>query len=60
MKYKVCSMLLAGCPGFSLWPVSARADALETGGDFREGIIPARVFQNLRSTGEEGVPKVMK
>ena len=25
-----------GCPGFSLWPVSARADALETGGDFRE------------------------
>ena len=49
-----------GCPGFSLWPVSARADALETGGDFREGIIPARVFQNLWSTGEEGVPKVMK
>ena len=27
-----------GCPGFSLWPVSARADALETGGDFREAI----------------------
>ena len=60
MKYKVCSMLLAAALAFSLWPVSARADALETGGDFREGIIPARVFQNLRSTGEEGVPKVMK
>ena len=36
MKYKVCSMLLAAALAFSLWPVSARADALETGGDFRE------------------------
>ena len=29
MKYKVCSMLLAAALAFSLWPVSARADALE-------------------------------
>ena len=36
MKYKVCSMLLAAALAFSLWPVSARADALENGGAVQE------------------------
>ena len=36
MKYKVCSMLPAAALAFPCGRVSARADALETGGDFPE------------------------
>lgn len=63
MKYKVCSMLLAAALAFSLWPVSARADALETGGDFREatgepassdGELPDETGSQEESAGKDG------